>query len=213
MLALMTFALALCAQDEPVDVSELLRRLGAEQATTRDDGQRKLEALGAPVAPLLREALARTEDPDTRARLEQILRKVARPARSKQDAKKQVEEMSRALARMQKVLSEKSLSDEEKVAQVLIMTAQVHAAALGGTIVKVEGFETGPEVLSESARQVVDRFHALDRAERDRVVRELVRRQLEAVRAEGDQGLDEVRKLIERMLREAEPPPPEKKKD
>jgi len=212
MIALMTFALAALAQDEPVDVTELLRRLSAADTAARDDAQRRLEALGAPVAPLLREALSRTEDPDTRARLEHLLRKAARPARSKQDAKKQVEEMSRALARMQKVLSDKGLPDEEKAAQVLMMTAQIHAVALGGAVIKIEG----SEAMSEPARQVVDRFLALDRAEKDRVVRELLRRHLEAGRAEVDPGLDEVRKLIERMLREAEPPappPPEKKKD
>jgi hypothetical protein len=136
----------------------------------------------------------------------------ARGAPSKQDAKKAVEEISRIVARMQKTLGDKSLPDEEKIAQVAHLSANLPGSAAGVVVVRIEG--GGVEELSPASKSLLDRFRSLDSSEMDRLIGEMVRYRQEAARRDGDKGLerqqDDVRKLIDRMLRDLEPQPERK---
>lgn len=204
-------------QDDPAALQHWIRNLTAPDAAARDEAQQRLEAMGAQAVPALRQTFDRVDDPDARARIAQILRRVERPSRGgtlRQDAKKIVEEMIRIVARMQKALNDKGLSEEERIAHVAMLSTQLQGSAAGIVIARLDGIERGEE-LSAPSKALLEQFRSLERAEMDRLLREMMRHYQETARREGDKGLerqqDDLRRLIDRMLREVENPSSDRK--
>jgi tetratricopeptide (TPR) repeat protein len=56
----------------------LIRQLGAEAASARDDAVRELRRMAESAVPSLRKALEQTSDPEVKARLETVLRLIAK---------------------------------------------------------------------------------------------------------------------------------------
>lgn len=214
------FALLLAlagSQDDLSAIQHWIRNLTAPDPAARDEAQQKLEALGPQAIPALRQAFDRVDDPDARARIAQILRRADRPIRSglsRQEAKRIVEELSRLVARMQKTLADKNLPEEERIAQVAILSMQLQGATAGMTILRIEGIDRSEE-LSAPSKALLEQFRSLDRPEMERLLREMLRHHQETARREGEKGLerqqDEVRRLIDRMLRDLEPSPTDRK--
>lgn len=78
-----------CAADAPApsdeavrtEVKQLVKDLGSEEYATREAADVKLRKLGRPALPALKEALERTDDPETMARLKKIVEDFEREAK------------------------------------------------------------------------------------------------------------------------------------
>ncbi|MCK6471457.1 MAG: hypothetical protein L6R28_06905 [Planctomycetes bacterium] len=78
-----------CAEDAPAksdeavrtEVKQLVKDLGSDEYSTRESADAKLRKLGRDALPALKEALERTDDPETMARLKKIVEDHEREAK------------------------------------------------------------------------------------------------------------------------------------
>lgn len=160
MLAVVLAAL-LQAQDE---VQSWIEKLGSPEYAVREEAQKKIESMGKSVVPQLKAALEKAEDLEVKTRLEDILKKLDRPAETtrvqEEDASKQLEKVGKLVEELQKVLADKDKSAEDKLRRVedladdLRQAARRRAAEQAGNLNRVvrrriqfngQGFDQIPE--------------------------------------------------------------------
>lgn len=137
LLALAVAAGAIQAQDEakPSVLQESLKKLESDDAAARDEASKALLALGKDALPQLKESLVKAEKETVKTALAQIIKKLEGESTQLEDEKKpaekkgNLEKIEHLTEELNQVLSDKSLSEEEKLREVGRIAAQLRIAA------------------------------------------------------------------------------------
>jgi uncharacterized phage infection (PIP) family protein YhgE len=117
------------------DVQPWIEKLGSSEYAVREEAQKKIEAMGKAVVPQLKAALEKTQDMEVKTRIEDILKKLDKPAETKQieedrpDPNKQLEKVSKIVEELQKVLADKDKSADDKLRKVEGLAEDLRDAA------------------------------------------------------------------------------------
>lgn len=118
------------AQD---DVQSWIEKLGSPEYAVREEAQKKIESMGKSVVPQLKAALEKAGDLEVKTRLEDILKKLDKPAETKQveveDASKRLERVGKIVEDLQKVLADKDKSADDKLRRVEELADDLREAA------------------------------------------------------------------------------------
>ncbi|MHC4606741.1 MAG: PDZ domain-containing protein [Planctomycetota bacterium] len=82
-------ALAFCAaQDQEPDIGKLIKQLGSEDYQEREAATEELKKIGRPAEGALKKLVEQTDDPEVKARAEEILEHIGESSRPKEEAPK-----------------------------------------------------------------------------------------------------------------------------
>jgi hypothetical protein len=149
-------ALAVLPQDKENSnppVEELVKSLGADDFKTREDAQKKLEAMGPEVLPQLKKELEGAKDEEVRTRLNNVISKLEKgneepqaparkAARKAPTAQEQVANAKKIVEQITKLLDDKDKSDEEKVKEMAKLSRELQRTLRAGNDI-FEGLGNG----------------------------------------------------------------------